>query len=428
MEIPDYILFALLGLPTWVLVDGTWAVLSQLAQTLPEGYNISSYLILCLTLGNLVPLVVGYNMNQSSPAVLIMAIRIILSVGFITGLLMASTWYISVDSMSLPLFVLFFTVGACSSTSNVTHYVFVSQSKAYNTTALATGMGIGSMVAGILALLQGALLIYYGFSVTIYYVVLALTYIPAHLALFKLQSDSKEPARDDLMRKDYQLDHAYSINDGGEAGAVSFEESKRSISPMHDKTLDIDRRSSGEIVNESSSNSNAVTAFLTQCYPVLLLLLVNASLGYGLVPAMISFACGKFNNAPLVLLLATGIAAVVDPMFKALTNYVRIKTFHGLLRATALLVTMAVGLLLCAALPNSSALYQGAGGILPIMLYVTFGSTFGFANTCVFRYFKDNVPPEYVQHAYRWSGICTQGGALLGSFISFAVLISGVLY
>jgi hypothetical protein len=38
--------FVVLGLPTWALVDVTWALLSQLAAHLPEEYNISGMMLL----------------------------------------------------------------------------------------------------------------------------------------------------------------------------------------------------------------------------------------------------------------------------------------------------------------------------------------------------------------------------------------------
>jgi hypothetical protein len=118
---------------------------------------------------------------------------------------------------------------------------------------------------------------------------------------------------------------------------------------------------------------------------------------------------------------------VLDPIFKALTYYIRIRTFQGLRTATCALILLALGLVLCAALPANLPLYKGAGGILPISLYVGFGALFGFSNTCVFRYFKENIDPNCVQHSYRWSGIASQTGALIGSLIAFTVVVTGII-
>ena len=180
-----YILF---GLPTWVLVDGTWSILSQLSESLPESYQISSYLILALTIGNIIPLFIGgFLLRENSSIRLPTIIKLILVIGFITGLCLSLFWDRTISNYSIPLYILFFVVGTCSSSSNVTHFTYVSTSKQYNTTYLATGMGLGSMISGLLALIQGLVLINYGFTVSYYYLVLSLCYIPALLMFIILE-------------------------------------------------------------------------------------------------------------------------------------------------------------------------------------------------------------------------------------------------
>lgn len=415
----EYARFVLLGLPTWALVDGTWAALSQLANTLPEGYNISAYLILSLTIGNIFPLTVGYFLKNSSARVLTMCIRSILVVGFVTGILMAVLWKESVriggQAVSLPLYILFFAVGACSSTSNVTHFTFVSTYAASNTTALATGFGLGSMIAGLLGILQGLVLINHGFSVTDYYLVLASLYVPAFVVFVYINYD--QPTKG-----------GNGDSNNANSGGVDIEQ----VSMKANLTSSMDQEhkdAHGTYLSEILDTPYDEWSFLCANAPVLSLQMLNSSLGYGVVPAIISFACGKFRKASLVLLLATGIAATIDPIFRATTYYIRIQTITGLWTAGAVLIALVIGLLICATLPASSSLYQGNGGILPVFLYVTFNATFGFTNTCVFRYYKDSVHVHrtHVQHAYRWSGIASQTGALLGSILAFSLVVSNSL-
>lgn len=376
--------FLLLGLPTWALVDGTWAVLAQLAETLPAGYNISSYLMLSLTLGNVLPLVIGTILRKYSTQRIGHVIQFILTIGFLAGVFMAVFWDYTVPvhggRESLPLYFLFFIVGACSSSSNVTHFTYVSLYEATNTTALATGMGVGSMLAGILAIVQGFALLQYGFSVSIYFLVLALLYLPAMASL-------------------YSLSKRY--------GSEFLQDSEQILKP------DVEALT---IYSEAQ--------FLQDNMFVLVLQFLISSLGFGVVPAIISYACGKFNNPSVVLLLATGIASVVDPVLKAATAFVLIKTIPGLLFATVILFAICSGLLVCACMDPNSTLYEGSGGALPIILYIVFGGLFGFTNTSIFRYFKENVPSNCVQHAYRYGGIAAQTGALIGSLLTFCLIIT----
>ena len=62
--------FVVLGLPVWILVDGTWSELSKLADRIPESYNISCYLMLCISIGNIAPLTIGHYLKGKSQSFL----------------------------------------------------------------------------------------------------------------------------------------------------------------------------------------------------------------------------------------------------------------------------------------------------------------------------------------------------------------------
>ena len=392
-------MFLLFGLPTWTLVDGTWSALSQIAIVAPESYKISSYLMLALTSGNIFPLIIGQLLRKGSEKRLQKSISTILGLGLVTGILLSFVWSTNVKisgrSTSLPLYILFFVLGSCSASSNVTHYMFVSNFAPKTTTILSTGMGLGSMIAGLLALLQGLLLHRYGFSITIYYLLLSSLYIPAILCFRKLCviKSNQEP-----------------------------EYVKTSTNDPYDIEDD----------NISSSNKLITlpynqTKFIKEYYPILLIQFITSIFGYGIIPSIISYACSKFNNQNLVLLLATSLASVVDPMFRLFTEYQRFETIQELLVSTILLISIGLGLIICASLPIESPLYQGSGGILPVCLYVSFGALFGYTNTSIFRYFKTNVDKNYIQHAYRLGGVFMQSGAMIGTFCTFGLIITNII-
>jgi hypothetical protein len=423
--------FVILGIPTWALVDGTWASLSQLVNTVPEGYEISSYLILSLTIGNLVPLMLGLSLRDNSVATTKQVIGGILIIGLATGLMMSLFWKYTVGiydhrQFSLPLCLLFFVVGACSSASNVTHFTFVSHYPAVNTSALATGMGLGSMVSGLLAILQGTVLNSIGFSISYYYLVLSLLYVPALVVLFTLPDHDTEVYDSSSMQLSGAL-HCSPL-----AAVLSDRASNESIgeSPGEEEPHEYpwDRHSmKRELLPRRSSDEYSERDFLFDHHPVLLVQFYNAVMGYGLVPALVSVACSRFNNRTLVLLLATGITAVIDPILKAVTAFVRLETLLGLQLSACSLTLLLGGLLLCTTLPVTLSLFSGAGGVFPIALYVSFGALFGFSNTCVYRYFKANVPPSCMRHSYRWGGMATQSGALVGSLLAFYLIVGGFI-
>jgi hypothetical protein len=193
--------------------------LSQLADRVPEGYNISAYLILSLTLGNVIPLLANSSLKECRISDLRKIIGYILAVGCLCGVSVASCstlnvfllayllvliilllfsscvddgqvamallWHVTLrvgsHDYSVIFCLLFFVVGACSSTSNVTHFTYVSVFPSNETTALSTGMAIGSMLAGVLGILQGTLLGDAGMSIAANYLLVAGLYLPALL-------------------------------------------------------------------------------------------------------------------------------------------------------------------------------------------------------------------------------------------------------
>ncbi|RYH26715.1 hypothetical protein EON65_14145 [archaeon] len=393
----DYIAFLILGVPSWAVVDGTWSLLSEIAENQPEGYNISAYLMLALTLGNIFPLLVGYLLEHSTKSQLKRLILVILAVGLTTSILLAICWNdvvtISSTQLSLPLYILFFIVGVCSSTSNVTHFMFVSSYDASCTTGLAVGMGIGSMISGVLAIIQGFFLADIGYSPSLYFATLALLYVPS---LYVVVIHTK-------------IDNADS--------SQSTSRSAGSYEVLTDQDTLVKEEQVIPIVGFNFSS------FLQSYKSLLCIHLLSCSMGYGLVPALISYACGRFAGRDWVLLLATGLYAVINPWSRYVTDYYRLESIQGLWQGAAWLGVLTFGLLLCATLPANLALYQGAGGILPIILYVAFGCLFGYTNTCVYRYLKEHAVPSQVQGVYRCFGIASQTGALLGSLIAFTYVI-----
>lgn len=342
-------------------------------------------------------------MSRISPRARYTMILGILAIGLSTGLGLGIFWNNSVEiagvKSSLPLYILFFVVGGCSSLSNVTHFAYVSVWPASNTTALSTGMGCGSMVAGVLALLQGTILVQKGFSVRIYYLVLASLYCPAVVAVYSLQRQ----------------------------GPPQSVPSYVSISSADNLfLLDSSKKEEGLFAAQETIHNDEEMDFLQDNYHVLTLQLINSMMGYGLIPSIISFVCGKFEDSSQTLLLATTIAAIVDPIFRASTYYLRFRSFAGLGCATMTLISLSCALLILANLPESSPIYSGNGGYLVVILYVTFNGLHVFTNTSIFRYFKEHVSPVAVPHSYRWGGMASQTGALVGTGITFACIITGV--
>jgi uncharacterized membrane protein YjfL (UPF0719 family) len=351
-----------------------------------------------------VPLVVNRFLNSVSQQNLRVTLVLICTVGMLCGFGMALFWNQTVRignrHYSLIFYLLFLVVGACSSTSNVTHYIYVSEYTKIETTCLATGMALGSTTAGILGILQGFVLKSYGMSVSYTYGAVALMYIPAIIAVMTM--------KDTLDESKHKMNGLLTPIDDSESN-------------HHDNTL-MDRRGDAlrDRVGVSPLSGPYSTIFKLHC--------LNSMLGYGIVPSLISPICSRFTSSGTVLLLATGIACTLDPMFRSFTVYRALDTMREIVIGTCVLVSLAILLVITLALPHDSSLLNsdgGVGGVYPVLLYVLFGVLFGFINTSVFLYLKHHVHPLDIQEGYRWAGVMSQSGALLGSLISFSLVISG---
>jgi hypothetical protein len=431
----------LFGLPSWILVDVTWSMISQIARHVPESYSITVYLIFALTIGNLVPLLLNYfffheneNSNSSSlskdsprasqisPPHLSTIITFILSLGFLSGLALALLWNqpITIGShrYSIPFCFIFFLIGACSSSSNVTHYIFISQFSSKETTNLSTGMALGSMAAGLMGLTQGLVLSSEGFSVSDTFLLLSVFYVPAFFSFLQLSSS---------------------------AGSESSSSTRSDDSFAHLLNDDKENPSSSSLVHPSSSNlsSSPFSSFYNHHSTLVHFQFFNTLLGYGLIPALISPICSLFKSPALVTLFATSILCILDPLCRSLTAFWSLSSLSQLTSASLILYSLATLLLIPLALSSTASplLSAPGGGVYAILTYVSFGTLFGFINTSVFLYLKQqstNLPshppispgpsPGYsIQHAYRFTGIVSQSGALCGSLISLLLVISGAI-
>lgn len=383
------IYFLLFGLPSWAIIDGTWSILSILANVLPEDYNISAYLILMLTLGNLISIIISYVFLGLTLDYLDSLINLVLTLGLMNGIFLSIFWDYTINTssghISLPFYLLFLSAGLCSSLSNITHYTFTSVHLDSFTSWLSTGMGLGSMISGVLGIIFSVISKDNELLVRVFYAILALLYLPAIFSYKQLQKLEIQPK--DEIKEEFEF------------RLIQYPSVPSAMSPFK---------------------------IISRYFTIFLLLGFNSSLGYGFIPAIISYTCGKFNHSRLILMLSTGIAATIDPLAKSFTIYYRLKHKSSLILASLMLLLLACLLIIAATLPSDSILYKN-GEALPVVLYIVFSSLFGFTNTCIFRYFKDEIDEYSIQQTYRYCGVASQLGSLCGSLLAFLLVITNSL-
>jgi hypothetical protein len=434
--------FLLLGLPTWCLMQGSFGVLYKLVDTQPEGFNISTFMMASLTLGNVFALYFGYSHQKLLYERAVEVITCLLITGLLTGLGMSACWWWTVDGVSLPLFVLMFCSGLVSATSNIALFTFVfspkflshkpptctkhgeatslsTQGPAGRTTALATGMALGSGFAGLLALTQGQIALSTphnassiadgsGFTVSMFFAVLSMLYVVALYALRLLSQVGRvQKYSDDSSKAEEGISQALL----DPAGAHVEEQAATTDSPKAATLVPAERQ-------------------------LLALLVVTGLMGFGVVPSVISGVCGKYQHGSnSSLLFATCMACVGDPLSRMLTSWVRLETLMQLVGMAACCGAMTLALLALFVAPEDSAVFSGRhSAALPAVLYIAFTFCFGFLNTSAFVYINHGGSgggsadsDSDKQHLSRLASMALQCGAFCGALFVFAFVVTGVL-
>ncbi|KAA8591357.1 solute carrier family 52, riboflavin transporter, member 3-A [Etheostoma spectabile] len=159
MTLLIHMLACAFGLGSWVAVNGLWVELPLIVNTLPEGWDLPSYLTVIIQLANLGPLLVTL-MYKLWPGCLKERIVIysILSIGILSCILLALFWdkttTVAGASHSTAFFIITFFLSLVDCTSSVTFLPFMMQLPAKYITTYFIGEGLSGFIPGIVALGQ----------------------------------------------------------------------------------------------------------------------------------------------------------------------------------------------------------------------------------------------------------------------------------
>eukprot|EP01122_Echinamoeba_exundans_P009541 TRINITY_DN3404_c0_g1_i1.p1 TRINITY_DN3404_c0_g1~~TRINITY_DN3404_c0_g1_i1.p1 ORF type:complete len:560 (-),score=70.47 TRINITY_DN3404_c0_g1_i1:314-1966(-) len=173
------IVFFIMGLTPWLLVNGVFSELPILASILPEKYSIAAFMVICIQCGNILAFTFAF--TQSQKRTFIRPARVVLGVyilALIVAFLLAFFWSNEVKitdtiTKSIPLLVLVFFSGVVGSMSMVSVFPFASSYGVTMIGALSAGSGANGFVPSILALIQGAENPQPRFSVPVFFFILA---------------------------------------------------------------------------------------------------------------------------------------------------------------------------------------------------------------------------------------------------------------
>ena len=148
------------GTGSWVAINGLFVELPILVNSAPEGWNLPSYLIVIIQLGNIGPLLYTFG-SKMAPRIFEerLVTHVIVVMAVLSCLLLGFTWEFTTvvggNEHSTALFVLVFFLAIMACTSSVTFIPFMGRFKSGYIVAFFAGQGVSGLLPSVAALIQG---------------------------------------------------------------------------------------------------------------------------------------------------------------------------------------------------------------------------------------------------------------------------------
>ncbi|NXD13264.1 S52A3 protein, partial [Nothocercus nigrocapillus] len=161
MALLTHLLACVFGTGSWVAVNGLWVELPLLVTTLPEQWDLPSYITIIIQMANVGPLFVTL-MHRFLPGALkeVAVINVIVSTGILSCVLLAFLWSHTSPIAGVPhstaFLVLTFFLSLVDCTSSVTFLPFMMQLQPQYVTTFFIGEGLSGLIPAVIALGQGS--------------------------------------------------------------------------------------------------------------------------------------------------------------------------------------------------------------------------------------------------------------------------------
>ncbi|XP_058499157.1 solute carrier family 52, riboflavin transporter, member 3-A [Solea solea] len=429
MALLIHILACAFGLGSWVAVNGLWVELPLIVNTLPEGWDLPSYLTVIIQLANLGPLLVTL-MHKLCPGRLKenVVIYTILSIGILACIMLVFFWHkttiVAGGTYSTAFFILTFFLSLVDCTSSVTFLPFMMHLPANYITTFYIGEGLSGLVPAIIALAQGVgiakcvnssqtvgnntgedvwfLQTEYlspNFSTEVFFVFLAVMMCISLAAFFALNRlpRTAEPSTENLVS-----DTGASVSSGLDNPGVEAE---------------------GEAVKGQSEGAAQSRPLLDgpehslyqMIFIYFMVVWINAATN-GLLPSVQTYSCMPYGN--LAFHLSATLASVANPMACTIATFFQNRSLVFL----GLLTTLGTGFgsyNMAMAAMSPCPLLQGTvmGEVVIVLSWLLFTGTLSYVKVMVGVILRDRSHSALV-----WCGAAAQMGSLVGSLTMFPLI------
>ncbi|XP_077982489.1 solute carrier family 52, riboflavin transporter, member 3-B-like [Glandiceps talaboti] len=449
MSIIVQILVCLLGMASWIDINGLWVQLPLMVNFLPEGWNLPSYLVIIIQVANIGPLFFTIASRFTHRRIEIPTNYIIISVGAASCILLSFYWdvttYINGTEHSTALLALSFSLALVDCTSSVSFLAFMSIYPMGYMTAYFIGEGLSGLVPSLIALIQGVggnaecvnstfvnettnhtyyqLTYYYPparFSIEVYFLILFVMLLSS-LVAFTLLNHLPLAKREQVDKSHANMHHGPS-SDGyknvpdklSESSSLEMENSdKEKDSPNSDADL-----FNGSSTKYAENEKVEQKAFMT-AWDWVFLMTIQAwinGLSNGVLPSVQSYSALPYGN--VAYHLAVTLSQIANPVACLIVYFLptRRKSVVGLV---AFLGTGVAVYVMWLALESPTPVLCGSvwGEVCIVITWILMSGLLTYTKVMIVTICRDSG-----RKALIWCGAVMQAGSLVGSIVIFPIV------
>lgn len=389
----EYLLFVMIGLTSWLLVNGVFTQLAVFFQ-LPGGERLPSYISLCIQLTNIGPLLYVLLMprlshhSQRNENISMIAVSVL---GVFAAFFLAALWETSTDTAAVGLLFGSALAGLVGSMSVVVFFPFASLWGTAHTAATSTGMGLTSLVASIISIIQQPGQTGQLFSTSVYFALLGCIQL---LCLASLCVVLFRNARD--RRVSISLAAVAAITDSDDTDAELLVEQPREPEYTWRQLLAVGHE-----------------PFLNQ---------IGINTLYYFLKSIINYSVRNYPHSDVLVFWLNAAAMLMDAFGRFSTTFLRIYSINLL----SFLHFCFWSVLTLAACMTKEPLGYPWGGWLIIAINAVYVFSYTFEDTSIFqaipkRYVGQNRP-MLTHQLCRFTGISNQIGSFTGAVVSFCLV------
>eukprot|EP00039_Didymoeca_costata_P032348 m.37451 g.37451 ORF g.37451 m.37451 type:complete len:436 (+) comp9316_c0_seq2:415-1722(+) len=411
-DLTTFILFVLLGIGSWITINGVFAELPLIVNDLPEGWAIGTYLGLSIQIANVGPTLYSY-LRYKNLITLHGATYFILSIGTVATVLIGVLWKetttIAGVNHSSALIILVFFAAIVDCTTSLLFWPFVGEYRSQYVPALSLGEGLTGLVASGLSWIQTAksrdhLIL----SVSDFFYILGAMMAASMMSFFLLRSLARALAQ----RNEPLSRTSKTVNLADESVAND------PLLPSNEDRFPANSHLTGD-------ESRDWTSFTTHIIFSLGILSVYQN---GVRPAIMTYACMPYGS--VTYHVANTMLLCMDPIGAVAAYFYRPSPFIFILLFVFSTLSVAYLLLIAALSPTPPLQGQILGSILVVLIAVFGAISLSVAKTGMLLRLKlqDDAAKAKKNSLLYYQGLSVQVGAFFGSVLMFLLVNVGHVF